>query len=319
MSMPDKLDIQGIDILGSSLSLLRDPSLRASAQDDSNNFDTERGKNGGFAAILSSPFPLYCECHPERSEGSRLKALHLNNIYSAKYKKNKHMKTSTPFLLTLATLFAFSCGSHSSTNQTSTSEEHGDSIKAVVIGKQIWMAENLNVNEFQNGDTLYYVRLVAEWRKAALERIPAYCYANFDSANEKIFGKLYNWFAVGDSRGLCPEGWHVPTDTEHQILRYILGDSGGDKLKSEDTAFWKQTSREVIDQTGFGGLPGGAINFEGEFLKVGTNGFWWSSTESDDSHPNAAYYLGLFDDYPEIGHRVYDKSLGFSVRCVLDE
>jgi len=88
----------------------------------------------------------------------------------------------------------------------------GQTFDIVVIGSQTWMAENLNVSHFLNGDPIPHVQTNEEWLKAAENRRPAWCYYNNDPVNGKKYGKLYNWFAVNDSRGLAPPGWHIPTD-----------------------------------------------------------------------------------------------------------
>ncbi|NQW78846.1 MAG: fibrobacter succinogenes major paralogous domain-containing protein, partial [Chitinophagaceae bacterium] len=91
---------------------------------------------------------------------------------------------------------------------------------SILIGTQNWMDKNLNVSTYQNGDIIQYVSDPAAW--AALTT-GAWCYYNNDPANNAIYGKLYNWYAVNDLRGLAPKGWHIPTDAEWTTLSTTLG------------------------------------------------------------------------------------------------
>jgi uncharacterized protein (TIGR02145 family) len=92
------------------------------------------------------------------------------------------------------------------------------SFKSTKIGKQVWMAENLNVDKFRNGDPIQEVKSQQDWIIADSLKIPVWCYVDFDQAKNKSYGKLYNWYAVSDSRGLAPIGWHVPTKEEWTTL-----------------------------------------------------------------------------------------------------
>jgi uncharacterized protein (TIGR02145 family) len=106
--------------------------------------------------------------------------------------------------------------------------------KQVKIGSQIWMAQNLNVDRFRNGDPIPEAKTNEEWQKAIEDKQPAWCYYGYSVANGVKYGKLYNWFAVNDPRGLAPVGWHVPTNNEWSILINYLGGYkvAGTKLKS---------------------------------------------------------------------------------------
>lgn len=107
-------------------------------------------------------------------------------------------------------------------------------INEVKIGNQIWMAQNLNVSRFRNGDSIPHAKSAEDWEKAGKEQKPAWCYYNNEPTNESRYGKLYNWYAVNDPRGLAPEGWHIPSDLEwKQLTDYIGGNvMAGKKLKS---------------------------------------------------------------------------------------
>jgi uncharacterized protein (TIGR02145 family) len=218
-----------------------------------------------------------------------------------------------------------------------------ESFKSVKIGTQTWMTENLNVSTFRNGDPIPEAKTVEEWEKADKEGKPAWCYYDNDPKNGAIYGKLYNWYAVIDPRGLAPAGWHVPSDPEWTTLGDFLGDDAGKKMKS--TSGWngygckrcdggssqfkanctscKGTQANSTDplsgngtnSSGFSGLPGGGRAYFGDFNDLGGNGDWWSSTE--DGTVNA-YDRFLLRNDGVLVRSNSNKHLGLSVRCLRD-
>ena len=194
--------------------------------------------------------------------------------------------------------------------------EREPNIESVTIGSQVWQTMNLNVDRFRNGDLIINAISEKEWEEAGKNRQPAWCYYDNDSENGKIYGKLYNWYAVNDSRGLAPEGWHIPTNDEWStLISYFGGESvAGGKMKS--VTGWIAPNTGATNESGFTGLPGGYRTFNAEFSGLGSVGFWWSS--SDDSS-NFAWALPL-DKYNGNVNRDYDsfKDSGFSVRCLRD-
>jgi uncharacterized protein (TIGR02145 family) len=203
-------------------------------------------------------------------------------------------------------------------NNTTNQVTQTVSFKSVKIGTQTWMAENLNVSTFRNGDQIPEAKTKEEWEKAGKEGRPAWCYYENDPKNGTKYGKLYNWYAVNDSRGLAPSGWHITTDAEWTILKNQLGDDAGKKMKS--TSGWEiteelQENGNGTNSSGFSGLPGGLRYINGNFLLFGRVGFWWSSTEHDTS---GAYKRWLtHEDGSLSGDNCY-KGEGFSVRCLKD-
>ena len=204
--------------------------------------------------------------------------------------------------------------------------------QTVTIGTQVWMTKNLDVATFRNGDPIPQAKTNEEWKKAGENQQPAWCYYDNDPANGAKYGKLYNWYAVNDSRGLAPVGYHIPSDAEWTILTDFLGgeeaaaarvagknldgdEFAGTKMKSTD--FWADyegNSGNGTNESGFSGLPGGGFN--GSFNYIGKYGYWWSSTEFDSSNAwgrNLGYYLGNVFRYSG-----YFKRFGFSVRCLRD-
>ena len=114
-------------------------------------------------------------------------------------------------------------------------QDNTDPIKTVTIGRQVWMLENLSVSTFKNGVAIPEVQDNDAWKNAGRNQQPAWCYYDNDPKNGAKFGKLYNWYAVIDNNGLCPQGWHVPTDAEWDTLVAYLGgeDVAGDKMKAK--------------------------------------------------------------------------------------
>jgi len=183
----------------------------------------------------------------------------------------------------------------------------------IVIGAQQWMEKNLNTSFYRNGDTIPYVTDETQWANLTSG---AWCYYNNDPANGEIYGKLYNWYAVNDSRGLAPTGWHVATATELTTLTTTLGGASvaGGKMKSAGTT-WRTPNTGANNSSGFTGLPGGVRDLIGSFSQIGTHGYFWSSTEFNTT---SAKYLGLMYFNNSVLSLSYPKSFGFSVRCIKD-
>jgi uncharacterized protein (TIGR02145 family) len=131
------------------------------------------------------------------------------------------------------------------------------SLKEVKIGKQTWMTQNLNVEKFLNGSPIPEAKTDKEWEKANENHQPAWCYYNNKPSKGKKYGKLYNWYAVNDPRGLAPEGWHIPSDAEWTSLTNYLGgeNKAGEKIKS--TQGWKNDYNGT-NSTGLSCFPGGS-------------------------------------------------------------
>jgi uncharacterized protein (TIGR02145 family) len=194
-----------------------------------------------------------------------------------------------------------------------TDEEQYSSVN---IGNQEWMVENLNISQFRNGDSIPQAKTAGEWSLAGVSGQPAWCYYNFDKENGKRYGKLYNWYAVKDPRGLAPIGWHIPSDEEWSVLTDFIGGEyeSGSKLKHTD--FWvefKGKSGNGTNESGFSALPGGILNYDGTFLTIGELGYWWSSSEINSDYAWSRI-LNFYGDH--VYRYDYLKSSGLSVRCV---
>jgi uncharacterized protein (TIGR02145 family) len=230
---------------------------------------------------------------------------------------------------------------------------NGQTYKTVVIGTQTWMAENLNVSTFRNGDTIPEANTAEDWKTAGENGQPAWCYYENDPANGAKYGKLYNWFAVNDSRGLAPAGYHIPTNEEWTTLEYYLGNDAGNKMKS--TSGWpsyiargsktcpnckdwiaeyrkkvpchtckdtrtvpapnKTISGNGTNSSGFSGFPAGFRNIYGSFYFIGYLGYWWSASEYDSY---VAWYHLSGRNYGRVDRSEDDRAIGCSVRCLRD-
>ena len=148
----------------------------------------------------------------------------------------------------------------------------------VTIGTQVWMVDNLKTTKFRNGDIIPNVTDKTAWKEL---KTGAWCYYDNNPANGAIYGKLYNWYAVNDPRGLAPKGWHIATDAEWTtLINYLGGESvAGGKLKEIGLAHWASTNTGATNETGFSAVPGGCRDYHGTFYDIGGYGYWWSSTE----------------------------------------
>lgn len=181
------------------------------------------------------------------------------------------------------------------------------------FGNQEWSTTNLNVDHFSNGDLIHQAKSIKEWKFAYSERIPAWCYYENDEANGCLYGKLYNWYAIIDSRGICPVGWHIPTDDDwNELIEYIGGYKiAGRLMKSKN--FWQTSRNPGSNESGFCVLLGGYRNFYGEFFFVNLHAYFWSSSEHFN---NLAWYHTL-DYLINDALKYYNvKGNGFSCRGV---
>ena len=199
----------------------------------------------------------------------------------------------------------------------------------VKIGTQVWTSKNLDVSTFRNGEAIPEAKSIDEWRKASINRTAAWCYYDNDEQNGKVYGKLYNWYAVNDPRGLAPKGYHIPSDDEWTVLTDKLGKVlVGEKLKSKTR--WKKmnqmrgepyTSGNGNNRSGFNGLPGGGRvggELNGNFHSIGVGGSFWSSSENNTNIVMAWFRVLYFNNNRELVRNGSVKDNGESVRCIKD-
>ncbi len=198
----------------------------------------------------------------------------------------------------------------------------GNEYGTIIVGGQVWMAENLKVTHYRNGDTLKYAPDSIAWTEGTAGE---YCFYDNDSSYIDTFGYLYNWYVVNDGRGLAPEGWHVARDEDWKHLEKALGMSSaeadtigwrgtnqGSKLKS--TYRWNANGNGT-DDVNFTALPGGYIS-NGAFDHLGIDASFWTSDEV--SEYNTGIYRDMYSDRNTIRRYSCDKNLGMSIRCVKD-
>ncbi len=174
-----------------------------------------------------------------------------------------------------------------------------------------WTTENYSGTTFRNGDPIPEVTGTTAWANLTT---PAWCHYNNDPANDAIYGKLYNWYAINDPRGFAPDGYRVPTDQDWNNLINCLGGESiaGGKMKST-SALWDAPNTGATNESGFNGLPGGYRLNNGSFIGAELGGIWWGSTE-DSSTNSFAYNLGY--DYADIFTISQNKKRGFSIRLI---
>ena len=217
--------------------------------------------------------------------------------------------------------YAMFCAPASPAAPDSLTDIDGNSYATVKICDQTWMQKNLNVSRYRNGDIIPQVSNPSDWANLTTG---AWCWYNNDSATYgSVYGRLYNWYAVNDPRGLAPAGWHVPSDGEWTTLTDCLGgvDSAGGKMKEEGTVHWNSPNTGATNSSGFNALPGGYIDPGGYFVYNRIEGIFWSSTSVSNSDAWYRYldnatsniyrgYNGYFNDQ--------HKTDGFSIRCIKD-
>ena len=184
----------------------------------------------------------------------------------------------------------------------------------ITIGNQNWAPKNLDVASYRNGDPIPEVQATSTWSNLTTG---AWCYYENNTANGTTYGKLYNWYAVNDPRGLAPNGYHIPTDAEWTTLTSYLGGTvtAGGKMKEAGTSHWLSPNTNATNSSGFTGLPGGFRFTDGGFYNIGFSGYWWSSSEATTNSAwdrNLFYYEGKVYSYNR------DKRAGLAVRCLRD-
>jgi uncharacterized protein (TIGR02145 family) len=182
--------------------------------------------------------------------------------------------------------------------------------KLVKIGNQIWMADNLDVDTYRNGDPIPEVTDTDEWDRLTTG---AWCYYNNDPEMGKLYGKLYNWYALVDPRGLAPEGFRIASDDDWKLLLQTVGGhlTAGAILKS--TELWKAPNEGATNQAGFSAKPGGLCDDECSFMDRGTIGYWW--TPDEEGKKLAWSYIMEYDN-DHVNRSYYEKKDGLSVRCL---
>lgn len=198
-------------------------------------------------------------------------------------------------------------------NYDSVVDIDGNVYPTIVIGEQEWMAENLRVTHYNNGDPILVIVDDEGW-----ESIDEGAYSIYENDCNVVvpYGKKYNWHAVIDDRNVCPTGWHVPTNDEWEILTLLFGGlPAGGALKAAGTEYWLPPNVGATNASGLSLLPGGERADDGFFNAIGVLAAYWTATENG---PNHAFYRELSYGHSNVYTAFDSRQSGFSVRCVKD-
>lgn len=198
----------------------------------------------------------------------------------------------------------------------------GNVYQTIAIGTQWWMAENLKVTKYSNGDSIPYLKQADDW---AIAEAGAYCFYANRSTFIDMYGMLYNWYTASDERGVCPAGWHVSTDEDWITLEKYLGMS---EAETERMTAWRGTdegnklkdeSFEGNNSSGFTALATGYRDPEGVFKAMGTDNDYWTSTPYDNQGNTEGVLHGLLNSKSTVVRNFHVPGYGFCIRCVKDD
>lgn len=204
-------------------------------------------------------------------------------------------------------------------NTNTITDIDGNVYRTARIGNQVWMAENLRTTHYRNGDPI--LTTIPDTLNYTAEATPKYQFVyNNDPKNLLIYGRLYTWYAVTDSRNICPKGWHIPSIEEYKLLddslggkKYAIG-----KLKATGTQYWSSPNADATNMSGFNGLPGGWRAAKGKYGALGKYGHYWASNMQTQE-----YAFRMFLSFDESCYKNHlgasDPQNAWSVRCVKDQ
>lgn len=174
------------------------------------------------------------------------------------------------------------------------------------------MAENLKVTKYRNGDPIPDITDASAWNNLATGAYCNYYRADIPPNYATIYGKLYNFYTITDSRNICPTGWHIPSENEWNTLKSFLGINFAEKTREAGNIHWV-TNQKATNESGFTAVPGGSRNGDGSYNYGGIYAYWWTSSEINTTN---AYMLNL--THTNEGITINSKKAGLSVRCVKD-
>jgi uncharacterized protein (TIGR02145 family) len=229
--------------------------------------------------------------------------------------------TLTPGCVDLDTLVA--CGIN--LRDTTVTDIDGNTYSTTLIGAQQWISSNLRTSKYRNGESIPYVQSNSNWSQLTTA---AWSYPGGLVANDAIYGKYYNFHVISDTRGVCPAGWRVPSDTDWKQLELTLGmlstelnttghrgaaANVGGKLKS--TTLWQAPNTGATNATRFNGSPGGYRSSGGTQVDIGMRGLWWTGSGGGGNTATVRY---LYNNYGTIYRDISNRANGFCIRCIRD-
>lgn len=203
----------------------------------------------------------------------------------------------------------------------------GNTYTTVVFGNgQEWMSENLRTSKYANGDIIPNIKDSVSLINLITD---SWWHYNNNASNEIPYGKLYNWYALTDSRKICPAGWHIPSNSEwNALLAYLdpnasgIGNNvAGGKMKSTGTTYWISPNTGATNEAGFSAQPGGICEWGSDFSNIGQFGYWWSSTiyQTNSTPGTSVIWTRTLDNQSNIlFHTVMIEGDALSIRCIKD-
>lgn len=189
----------------------------------------------------------------------------------------------------------------------------GNTYDTIIIGSQVWFKENLKVTRYNNGEIIPNITDSLAW--SSLTTGARSYFDNDSSGNDSIYGPLYNWYAVSNSKKICPVGWHVPTDAEWTSVETFLGGSiiAGGKMKESGTFHWLSPNTGATNSSGFTSLPGGCRYLDHTYQYINENGLWWTYTSFNSINAWSRYMWYLNEG---VDRNPTPKKCGLNVRCI---
>lgn len=204
---------------------------------------------------------------------------------------------------------------------SSLSDIDGNVYKTILIGGREWMAEDLRVTKYQNGQSINHITTdTLQWMQT---KSGAWSYYNNDTSRNIPYGKLYNWYTTADSRKVCPTGWRIPTEGDwNQLINtldstfiqdeIIQSSKAGAKMKSTSTIYWSAYDQNTTNSSGFSAIESRYRDFNGSFNGISET-YWWSSNEFNTSH---ALSRNIFSSNGNVKRLNLNKNTGLAVRCI---
>ena len=217
---------------------------------------------------------------------------------------------STLLFMLPVILLLLSC----SKSDSKTPTQPSTAVETVTIGTQVWMLKNLDVSNYRNGDPIPQIAVPEVWINLTTGAWDNY---QNHAPNDSKYGKLYNWYAVNDPRGLAPVGFHIPSDNEWNTLVTYLGGEAVAGVKLKTATEWQTCATCTVgtNSSGFTALPGGCRPSDGICTSIGGYANWWSSTEANATE---AWTRPLSYDREDASRYNYVKHSGYYVRCIKD-